>query len=476
MQWLTTIWTAFISLALTLSGVYLTRWLRRRDWLYLFFMLLGLSIAVLAAIEIWMFRAASIEEFSTALRWYHVPIFTSFCSVVGIIQLRFRTDRLWLGLLACGLRLVSLVINFVQETNLNYVALTSIDSMTILGESVATVQGEPNPLMLIGQLALLALLIYVLDAAFSSWRRERSPRAIIFCGALAILVLVGTLQAMLVFWEVVAIPMFLTPFFIGVALVMGVEVGLELLRAEHLDEALQESKTQLEQVSQTAAISELSGALAHEMNQPLGIILSNAEAASIMLEGEHPDIAELRDIIGDIISADQRAADVIVRLRSLLQRGEPNLQDSDLNGVVVEAIGHLRSDFRAAGITLSTELDDNLPLVKADWILLVQVLLNLLGNARDAVSRNRKGDRIIKVVTAKNEKELVVTVEDNGVGLPEDTGQIFDAFVTTKDKGLGMGLAIAKTIVEAHDGRIRARSRTGRGTLLQLSIPRKYPR
>jgi signal transduction histidine kinase len=392
---------------------------------------------------------------------------------VGIIQLRFQTDRLWLGLLACGLRFLSLVINFVQETNLNYVRLTSIDSMTILGESVAAVQGEPNPLMLIGQLALLALLIYVLDAAFSSWRRERSPRAIIFCGALAILVLVGTLQAMLVFWEVVSIPMFLTPFFIGVALVMGVEVGLELLRVEQLDEALQESKSQLEEVSQTAAMSELSGALAHEMNQPLGIILSNAEAAKIMLQGEHPDVAELRDIVDDIISADERAADVIFRLRSLLQRGDPNLEDCNLNAVVAEAVGHLDSEFRAQGISLQQSIDRDLPLEKADRILLVQALLNLLGNARDAVIQNPAGQRIIKIATTANDQDLVVTVEDNGVGLPGDADRIFDAFVTTKENGLGMGLAITKSIVEAHDGRIRAISKAGPGALLQLSIPRK---
>ena len=475
MQWLTNIWIALISLALTLSGVYLARFAGRRDWLSFLFVLLGLSIAGIAVAEIWMFRATSIEEYSEVLRWYHLPIFVSVCSVVGIIHLRFHSDRLWLGLLVCGLRFVSVIINFAAELNLNYATLTVIDSMTILGEAVTIVEGEPSRWMLTGQVSLFLLLVYILDAAISTWRREHSPRAMIFCGTLAILVISGTLHATLKFWEIVSTPMLIAPYFIGIALVIGVEAGMEMLRAQQLDEALKESKTRLEVVSQTAAISELSGALAHEMNQPLGIILSNAEAASIMLEGEHPDIAELRDIIGDIISADQRAADVIVRLRSLLQRGEPNLQDSDLNGIVIEAIGHLRNDFRAAGISLSTELDDNLPLVKADWILLVQVLLNLLGNARDAVSQNRKGNRFIKIVTARNEQELLVTVEDNGVGLPEDTEQIFDAFVTTKDKGLGMGLAIAKTIVEAHDGRIRARARTGRGALLELSIPRKHP-
>jgi C4-dicarboxylate-specific signal transduction histidine kinase len=209
------------------------------------------------------------------------------------------------------------------------------------------------------------------------------------------------------------------------------------------------------------------------MNQPLGIILSNAETASIMLQGEHPDIAELRDIVDDIISADQRAADVIFRLRSLLQRGDPNLQDCNLNAVVAEAVGHLDSEIRTQGISLQRAIDRDLPLVRADRILLVQALLNLLGNARDAVKQNPAGRRNIKIATTANEQDLVVTVEDNGVGLPADADRIFDAFVTTKENGLGMGLAIAKSIVEAHGGRICASSPDGPGTLLQLSIPRK---
>ena len=437
------------------------------------FVVLGISVAGQAASEIWMFRASSVEEYGLALRWLHVPVLFAFCAIVGIIHLWFRTGRLWLGLFACGLRLVSLVINFIQDPNLNYVALTSIDTMTILGESVAAVEGESSPWMLIAQLSLVSLLIYILDAAFTTWRRERNLRAVLFCGGLALLVLVGTVQAILIFWEIIQTPMLAAPIFIGVALVIATEVGLELLRTEQLDEALKKSRTQLEQLSHSAAMSELSGALAHEINQPLGIILSNAEAASIMLKSEHPDIDELRDIVGDIISADRRAADVISRLRSLLQRGEPNLQDCDLNAAAEEAIGHLVDEFRTQGVSLQRTLDRELPLVKADRILLVQVLLNLLGNARDAVAQNPAGERFVKIQTLAKDQYLVVNIEDNGGGLAGNTDRIFDAFVTTKESGLGMGLAIAKSIVEAHDGKISASPIAGSGTLLRVSIPRK---
>ena len=474
MNWLTTIWTSFITLALALSAFHLVRWLRRRELLYLLFVLLGVSIAAQAAAEIWMFRATSIEEYGLALRWFQVPIFFAFCMVVGIIHLRFKTDRLWLGLFACGMRVVSLFINFVQDPNLYYVALTSIDTFTLLGEDVATVEGVSSPWMLVAQVALVSLLVYILDAAVTIWRRERNLRAVLFCGALALLVFAGTLQGVLIFWEIIQTPMLAAPFFIGVTLVMAADVWLELLRTEQLDQALKKSKVQLEHASQAAAMSALSGALAHEINQPLGIIKSNAEAASIMLKSEHPDIDELRDIVGDIISADERAADVIFRLRSLLQRGEPNLQDCDLNTAVGDAIGHLAGEFRKQDISLHRNLDRELPLASADRILLVQVFLNLLGNARDAVIQNPVGQRIVKIESSANEHDLVVSVEDNGGGLDGDIDRIFDPFMTSKKEGLGMGLAIAKSIVEAHDGKIRASSIAGSGALLQVSIPRKY--
>ncbi len=475
MDWLTTIWVGIIASSIALSAVYLLVWIRaRRNVLYLLFVLFGFSIAAQSATEIWLFHATTIEEYGLALRWFHVPIFAAFCSTVGILHLGFGTDRLWLGLVACGLRFVSLIINFVQEPNLNYVALTSIETITVLGESVATVEGVSSPWMLFGQIALLILLLYIVDAAIIAWRRDRrSRRAVAFCGAIGVLVFFGTLQAILVFWEIVNLPMLLAPFFLGVALVMGGEVALQTLRAGQLDVALQESNARLSQVSKAAAMSELSGALAHELNQPLGIILSNAEAAKLMLASDRADVNELRDIIDDIISADRRAADVIERLRKLLQRGNPDLKECNINEAVDEALGHLAKDFRAHGISLQRTSNNQDPLVRAERILIVQVIMNLLSNARDAVMKNVAGQRLIVVDVSSSEQDVLISVTDNGTGLAGDPARLFDAFMTTKSNGMGMGLAIAKSIVEAHSGRIRAGSQPGSGALFEVSIPRQ---
>jgi signal transduction histidine kinase len=474
MDWLTTFWVGIIATSIALSAACLLIWIRdRRNVLYLLFVLFGVSIAAQAVTEIWLFHATTIEEYGLALRWFHVPIFLAFCSTVGILHLGFRTDRLWLGLVACGLRFVSLIINFVQDPNLNYVAMTSIETITVLGESVATVEGVSSPWMLLGQIALLMLLLYIVDAAIIAWRRDRSRRAVTFCGAIGVLVFFGTLQAILVFWEIVNLPMLLAPFFLGVALVMGGQVAMQALRAGQLDVALQESNERLGQVSKAAAMSELSGALAHELNQPLGIILSNAEAAKMMLASDRIDVNELRDIIGDIISADRRAADVIKRLRSLLQRGNPELKECNINEVVDEALGHLAKDFRVHGISLQRTSDNQIPLVRAERILIVQVIMNLLSNARDAVMKNVAGQRLVMVDVSSSEQDVLISITDNGGGLEGDPGRLFDAFMTTKSNGMGMGLAIAKSIVEAHGGRIHASSQPESGALFQVSIPRQ---
>jgi signal transduction histidine kinase len=149
------------------------------------------------------------------------------------------------------------------------------------------------------------------------------------------------------------------------------------------------------------------------------------------------------------------------------------LQDCDLNNVIAEAIGHLANDFQARNIELQRSGDRELPLIHADGILLVQVVLNLLGNARDAVSQNPEGQRIVNISSSANEEDIVITIEDNGAGVTGDPERIFDPFVTSKKSGMGMGLAISKSIIEAHGGKISCKSTVGSGTVFKVSIPQK---
>ena len=138
-----------------------------------------------------------------------------------------------------------------------------------------------------------------------------------------------------------------------------------------------------------------------------------------------------------------------------------------------EALGHLAKDFRVHGISVRRTSDNQRPLVGAEQILIVQAIMNLIGNARDAVIGNEAGQRLVTVDVSSNEQDVLLTVSDNGAGLEGDPRRLFDPFVTTKASGLGMGLAITKSIVEAHNGWIRASSQPGSGAVFQVSIPRQ---
>ncbi len=465
--------------SLAVGGMYLLVWFNRRDSIAsLMFALLAVSTAGIAAAEVWMMHAETTEEFGTALRFFHVPVLLAFIGFVGVAHHRLHTDRVWLGWTACWVRGVSLVIDFVQDPNLNYVEITHLERVVVLGEAITEVDGISSPWMLVGQLSLLILMVYILDAAATAWRQRKGWRSISVACGLAFLLIGGATQAVLGLWEIIQIPMMVTPFFMGITIVMGSELSLDLLQSARLERELSDANVessqlrhQLAHLARVATANELSTTLAHELNQPLGVILSNAEAAQKLLENHSFDVPQFREIMADIVKADRRAADVITRLRDLLRRDDPNLKDLAINEAVEEVLALLRADFASRRIGLDTNLGHRLPLVRADRVLVVQVLLNLLTNASDAVADNSPEQREIVVTTSLKDGQIVVTVTDNGSGLPDAPESVFDPFFTTKDSGLGMGLAISRTIATSHDGKLWAESTPTGGTSFYFSLP-----
>jgi signal transduction histidine kinase len=234
---------------------------------------------------------------------------------------------------------------------------------------------------------------------------------------------------------------------------------------------LQRQRGELAHLSRVATLGELSGSLAHELNQPLAIILSNAQAAQRLLAQEPPDLAEVRDILNDIVVADRRAGQVITRLRALLKRGEAERQALDLSVLIDEVLALVRSDLVARGVSIAKSRATRLPPVSGDHIPLQQVLLNLLTNACDAMADNPPGERRVIIQAAAEGPVIHVTIRDSGCGLPDDPERIFEPFYTTKPHGLGMGLPICRTIIGAHGGRLWAEKNPDRGTTFHLELP-----
>ena len=227
----------------------------------------------------------------------------------------------------------------------------------------------------------------------------------------------------------------------------------------------------LEHLSRVATLSELSGALAHELNQPLAIIMSNAEAAQRLLTRPDTDLDEIRAILTDIVEADERAGQVIRRLRSMLQRGAPNPVPVGLNELVQGVLRFMRADLIRRGVSVELDVDRALPHVFIDRIPVEQVLINVIGNAADAMAGNAPDDRRIDLSTTRDGGVVCIRVSDRGAGLPETPERVFEPFYTTKREGLGMGLAISRSIIAAHGGTLKAEANAGGGATFSICLP-----
>jgi two-component system sensor kinase FixL len=234
----------------------------------------------------------------------------------------------------------------------------------------------------------------------------------------------------------------------------------------------QRSRQELAHFTRVSTMGELTASLAHELNQPLTGILTNAQAARRLLEVAKPDLAELRAILVDIIEDDRRAANVIQRLRDLLRKGESEVCLLDLNDLVRDTRKLLSSDTVIRDVKIELDLDTRATVVSGDRVQIEQVLLNLLINAMEAMSERIGGDRTVVVRTRNTEGHCVeASVEDGGPGLRSGTQQmVFEPFYTTKASGMGMGLAIARSIIEAHGGTIWAENNS-RGATFHFRLP-----
>ncbi len=247
----------------------------------------------------------------------------------------------------------------------------------------------------------------------------------------------------------------------------------ERRRRRNAEYVSRQQLAELARMNRLSTAGELSASIAHDLRQPLGAILINSEAAELILNSATPDIPELQAIIKDIKRDDQRANDVITQLRSFLMRAPIEPQDVDLNDLMREVFGFLSSLAAARQIVLSTHCAQQPPQVRGVRIQLQQVVLNLLLNAIDAMGNANDGQRTIVGRTSVHDNRLAeVSIEDSGPGIPTGKeNQIFHPFFTTKDTGMGMGLSIARTIVESYGGKIAAANREQGGAIFRFTLP-----
>jgi signal transduction histidine kinase len=243
-------------------------------------------------------------------------------------------------------------------------------------------------------------------------------------------------------------------------------------------EAMARSKlAELAHMNRLATAGELSASIAHEINQPLAGIVAYAEAGQNWLARPTPDIAQARERFEQIARAGQRAAEIVTRIRAFFKKGAPSLERVDINGIVRDVLLLVRSDLRRRKIAVELALVEPLPSVQGDRVQLQQVILNLVVNAADAMDAVTGRERILRVTSRRDDERGVrIDVQDSGPGVAvEDVERVFAPFYTTKAKGMGMGLSISRSLIEAHGGRLTGHRAEPFGMIFSFVLPMRHP-
>jgi NO-binding membrane sensor protein with MHYT domain len=244
-------------------------------------------------------------------------------------------------------------------------------------------------------------------------------------------------------------------------------------RRKRTEEALHQTRADLAHIHRVTAMGELAASISHEVMQPLGAGVTNAEAALRWLDAQPPDLDEVRQALGRAVNNGSRAAEIIGRIRSLIKKEPPRKDALEVNEAIVEVLAVTRGEVRKNNVSVQTQLAEGLPLIQGDRVQLQQVILNLIINAVEAMNGVSEGSHELLIGTGKDASGgVLVTVQDSGPGLnPESFEHLFESFYTTKPSGTGMGLSICRSIVEAHGGRIWATPNAGPGITMQFALP-----
>ena len=259
-------------------------------------------------------------------------------------------------------------------------------------------------------------------------------------------------------------------------LVEFIGTTMDITERKRAEEALHEARTELARVTRVTMMGELAASIAHEVNQPLAGVVTSANAGLNWLAKDPPNLPKVREAVERVLRDGNRAGEVLNRIRTLLKKTTPTKSPVNLNQIIRDVLALTGSELRQNNVELSLELDTSLPAIMGDSIQLQQVLLNLIVNAIEAMTGITDRGKTLRIRSEAREMNgkaaVVVQVSDSGVGFgTTETGRLFEAFHTTKPEGMGMGLWISRSIIEAHGGRLTAQSNDGPGATFQVLLP-----
>ena len=248
---------------------------------------------------------------------------------------------------------------------------------------------------------------------------------------------------------------------------------MDMTERNRARDALARVQTELAHAARVATLGELTASIAHEVNQPIGASRNNAYAALRFLAADAPDLAEVKEALECVVNETYLASNFIGRIRDQIQKLPPRMESLDLNATIEEVVALVRGELARHGVALETELADGLPQAHGDRVQLQQVMLNLILNAIEAMASTEDEARELAICTVqRTPRELLVAVRDSGPGVaPDDRERIFESFYTTKASGVGIGLAICRSIIDTHSGRLWVGANQPRGAVFSFTLP-----
>lgn len=419
-------------------------------------------------VTLFEFALVMADDIPTAeiwLRQLHLALFFTILSLVAFIRVYLNAGSRWLIMTIGVLWSCTLIADFVSTESFIQTQISDLYRLeTVWGESYSIAVGLVTPWKYLTDVASVLVFVFLAQATRTAWRYGLRRRAVVVGGSSIAFILIAGILVPLQDAGIITAPLITSAAFLAIVIALASQLIDDAFKAN-------ESMLEVEQLRRAMTLGEMVGGLAHEINQPLSAILSNAQAAARFLKADDVDLDEIREIVDDIVADEKRASGFIRGLRQMLERHEVETFSADVNAVA-KTVGKIMSgELHTREVNLQLDLQPSLHPARVDALQLQQVLINLLLNAVRAAATMPRQRRSVSIRTSSIERGVEVSVLDRGRGIDEvKKATLFQPFVSMSKDGLGIGLVVCRRIVERYGGKIWVEDRKGGGAAFRFTL------